>query len=345
MAKPVEEHRFFDSSTVRLPMNSKMKSQRDQPDRNTAHGRRDFLKLAAVPLAAWRAMPQLQARPSGRWPNPVGYATISWPRDEFEHALHVISSLGFRGTQMLGWVAEAYAGSKEDGLLRLVHGLKLQPVALSASSVRLDPANLGDPSRELVRYATFQKKMGGKYLQVTDGGKPDGNYSKAQIEALGAQMNALGKIAEDHSLSLGYHPHFGTFGETRKGLGRVLAATDPARVKLIADVAHLTLGGSDPAEVIRTYQERLLFLHFKDVPGNIERLARKDRNLVRHEKYHFCEVGRGAVNFQAILRALRDIAFTGWIIVELDGYQPPPGGPDASARINRDAMRKLGFDV
>ncbi len=98
-------------------------------------------------------------------------------------------------------------------------------------------------------------------------------------------------------------------------MGRILEASDPRYVKLIADVAHLALGGSDPAEVIRTYGDRLLFAHFKDVRKDVAALARKDRSLVRQQKYWFCTIGTGVVNFPAILAAFRDVNFTGWVVV------------------------------
>jgi inosose dehydratase len=189
------------------------------------------------------------------------------------------------------------------------------------------------------------KLLGGRNLQITDGGHPGVNYSAGEIKALGTRMNGLGKIAADSGLVLGYHPHFGTLGETRKGLGRVLDATNPKYVRLIADVGHLTLGGSDPAEVIRTYHDRLIFLHFKDVRKDVLAQARKSRNLVRKTRYLFCEIDQGGVNFPAILQALRDIKFDGWVIIELDAYHVRPGGPAASARMNRDAMRQMGFKV
>ena len=115
---------------------------------------------------------------------------------------------------------------------------------------------------------------------MTDGGDPTKEYSAEDIRALGARMNAVGKMAQDFGLTLGYHPHFGTIGETRQGLGRVLDATDPRYVKLIADVAHMALGGSDPAEVIRTYGQRLCFLHLKDTRKEVAAVARQDRNRV-----------------------------------------------------------------
>jgi sugar phosphate isomerase/epimerase len=312
--------------------------------------RREFLKHAGAAAAAWCLGPELARgmNPPAMRP-PVGYATISWPREQFADALETISSLGFAGVQMLGWVREAYAGDKGEKtdrtgeLKQRLQTLKLFPAALSCSKLKLDPARLKDATASLRDYAAFLQRLGGSYLQITDGGRPDANYSSAEIKALGEQMNVLGEVAQSHGLTLGYHPHFGTLGETREGLGRVLAATDPSYVKLIADLAHLTLGGADPAEVLETYRARVVLLHFKDVRQDAAEAARKDRNLARPMKYHFCEIGRGAVDFPRALQALRALTSPYWIIVELDGSQPPPGGPAESARVNKEALQKLGL--
>lgn len=113
------------------------------------------------------------------------------------------------------------------------------------------------------------KLLGGKNFQITDGGQPDVHYTHEQVRALGSRMNHLGGLARDSGLILGYRPLFGTLGETRQDLHKILAATNSKYVKLIADVAHLTLAGCDPAAVIRTYHDRLLFLHFKDVRKDV----------------------------------------------------------------------------
>ena len=307
--------------------------------------RRKFLMLAggipfvrgAVALAGAGAVETL--------PNPVGYATISWRRSQFTHALDTISRLGFKGVQLLGWVCDDYAGARFGELKARLQELKLLPVALSCWGVELDPARVTDQSAKLHEYAEFQSRLGGLYLQVTDAGRPNGQYSPSQIKALGEQMNVLGKVATDSGVTLGYHPHFRSLGETRGGMARVLDATDPRYVKLIADVGHLLLGGSDPAEVIRTYHERLILAHFKDVRKDIAAFALKDRTLVRQGNYCFCEIGQGAVDFPAILRAFRDVQFTGWVILELDDFEPPPGGPDEGARRNKAGAEKLGLGV
>ena len=308
--------------------------------------RRDFLKQAGTLALTWWAGTRLaQGRSTAAWPPPIGYATISWPESQFADALQTISSLGFAGVQMLGWVRHAYSGDKAAELAGRLKTLKLFPAALSCSGMKLAPSRLVDPTTEFRPYAAFLKSLGGLTLQVTDGGHPNVKYSDEEVAALGTRMNTLGKTAREFGLTLGYHPHFGTLGETREGLGRVLEATDPGDVKLIADVAHLTLGGSDPVEVIQTYHERLVLLHFKDLRKDVAKLARQNRDLAPHSRYQFCEIGRGVVDFPRIVSALRELTSPYWIIVELDAYEPPPGGPAECARINKEALEKLGLPI
>jgi inosose dehydratase len=307
--------------------------------------RRSFLQQVGSLGAAWCSSVLLARGAEAPLPNPVGYAAISWPENQFEEALTTIAGLGFKGVQMLGWVREAYAGTKTQALADRLAELRLQPVTLSCSELELTPGEPGDEVAQLRAYAAFFQRLKGLYLQITDGGRPNRKYSAEEIQSLGRRMNILGGLAREFGLTLGYHPHFGTIGETRQGLGRVLDATDPRYVKLIADVGHLALGGADPAEVIRTYHERLIFLHFKDVRNDVFELARKNRDLVRKKEYHFCEIGTGAVDFPAIIQAFRDTRFKGWVIVELDGYEPRPGGPAESARINKQGAQRLGFQI
>lgn len=302
--------------------------------------RREFLKLGTYAGVWALANP---GRPVGCAPafiNPVGYAAISWPQEQFDHALETMSALGFTGVQCLGWVRDEYETRVEILRDRLA-SLRLKPVALSCGRVELDPEGPRSYADLIRGYASFFSRLGGQYLQVTDGGRPDVQYPPETIRRLGASMNELGRIVADHGLTMGYHPHVDQIGETREGMARILDATDERYVKLIADVGHMTLGGSDPAEIVRTYGSRLIFLHFKDVRKDAFEQARQSSEPVRARQYVFCEIGEGVVDFAAVLGAMRSVQFAGWIIVELDGNEPVPGGPDASARSNWEALGKL----
>ena len=56
----------------------------------------------------------------------------------------------------------------------------------------------------------------------------------------------------------------------------------------------------------------------------------------------FSELGQGSVDFQAVLSALHDIGYNGWITVEQD-ILPGMGTPRKSAKKNRDYLRSIGL--
>ncbi|MGA2984101.1 MAG: sugar phosphate isomerase/epimerase [Terriglobia bacterium] len=312
---------------------------------NSGMTRRGLLRQTAAAALSWAAFARLSSAMPAALPNPVGYSNISWPQEQLGQALQTVSTLGYQGVQVLGWVQETYAGEKTAELKNRLQKLKLSAAALSCSKVKLLPDNPETFTSQFREYADFLHSLGGNVLQLIDGGKPRGNYRTGEIKSLGAKMNELGKMAKDSGMTVGYHPHFGTLGETREGLESVLDATDPRYVGLIADVAHLKLGGSDPAEVIRTYHQRLVLLHLKDVRQDAYELARQNRDAAEKLKFRFCEIGHGVVDFPAVTASLRESQFQGWVIVELDRFEPSAGGPAESARINKDALRSLGFQI
>ena len=56
----------------------------------------------------------------------------------------------------------------------------------------------------------------------------------------------------------------------------------------------------------------------------------------------FCELGKGEVNFPALLKQLQELDFDGWGVVEQD-VLPGMGSPKESARRNREYISTLGF--
>jgi inosose dehydratase len=85
-------------------------------------------------------------------------------------------------------------------------------------------------------------------------------------------------------------------------------------------------------------------VHFKDCEPRIAEQSRIEgwdyHTSVRHGI--FCELGRGAVRFEAVRDVLRQRGYDGWIVVEQD-VLPGLGTPAASARRNREYLRSLGF--
>ncbi len=140
-----------------------------------------------------------------------------------------------------------------------------------------------------------------------------------------------------------FHPHGAGFVETPWEVDELMRRTNPALVGLCLDTGHLMLGGGDPVEIYRRHAARVWHVHFKDFdPRVFERVRGGSWDYFAAMRHGiFCELGRGAVDFNAMLRALREHGYDDWIVVEQD-VVPGLGTPADSARRNRDFLRGVG---
>ena len=161
--------------------------------------------------------------------------------------------------------------------------------------------------------------------------------------ARGVELVA-GAVADETGLRTVFHPHCAGYVEAPWEVDRLLDATDPARVGLCYDTGHLVFGGADPLAVLARHGDRVWHVHFKDCHPQVAAQSRGDAwdyfAAVRHGV--FCELGRGAVDFAAVVAALECSGYEGWIVVEQD-VLPGLGTPAQSASRNRDFLRSLGL--
>ena len=260
----------------------------------------------------------------------LGYASITWNGDD-RQAIEDIAALGFPGIQLRSNVLKEFASAAELRALLEKHQLKM--VALSSGGVRIDPAV---ESEEIARHtanAKFVHDVGGLYLQVTDERPKDRAVSSADYTRLGKLIAEIGKRTADLGISLGYHNHMGTLGQSPEEVEQILQAADPRYAKLELDVAHYFQGGGDPAKAIEKYADRLLFLHIKDVES-LPSASNPKRS------YRFVELGRGRVDLPAVFEALHKINFRGWAIVELDAVPDKNRTPKESGEISKKYLEE-----
>lgn len=284
--------------------------------------RRAFLASslsAAAWAAGWRPSPRFSAADIR-----FGYAAITWGGND-RQAIDDIAALGFRGVQ-LRQSAVATWGDRPAELKDLLAERKLTLVALSSGVVPLDPAAEEESLAQHVRHARFVREVGGRYLQVLDE-RPSGRGPVPDdYRRVGRLLSELGRRTADLGIPLGYHNHMGNLGQAPDEVARVLDAADPRFVQLELDTAHYQQAGGDPAEAVRRYAGRVLFLHLKDLDAS----------------YRFVELGRGKVDFKAVFAALDGIGFDGWAVVELDRVPDPARTPKDSGAISRRYLEALG---
>ena len=85
---------------------------------------------------------------------------------------------------------------------------------------------------------------------------------------------------------------------------------DP-RMGLCLDIGHSMRAGAEPSKAIREYKSRLFDLHIKDVDSTA-----KDAKAI--------EIGRGMIDFPAVVKALRDINFQGVCSIEFEKDMTDP---------------------
>ena len=265
-----------------------------------------------------------------------GYASITWNGND-RQAVEDISSLGFHGIQLRANALKEFASPAE--LRELLEKHQLKMAALSSGGVRIDPAVESEEIAKHTAHAKFVQDVGGLYLQVTDERPKDRAVTPADYKRLGKLITEIGKRTADLGVSLGYHNHMGTLGQSPEEVDRIMEAADPRYAKLELDVAHYFQGGGDPAKAIEKYHDRLLFLHIKDVES-LPNAENPKRN------YRFVELGRGRVDLPAVFDALHKVSFRGWTIVELDAVPEKGRTPKESAEISKKYLEeKLGVTV
>jgi inosose dehydratase len=262
-----------------------------------------------------------------------GCAAITWGGNDLQ-AIDDIAELGFGGIQLRDSAVRRWS-EKPDELKALLAERKLTLVALSSGSVTLDPAKLDANLALHVSNARFLRQVGGLYLQVTDE-RPGGREpSREDYRRMGWALTELGRRTADIGVTLALHPHMGALSQSPGDIRRVMDASDSRLVRMELDVAHYAQGGGDPAEAVRTYAGRLLFLHIKDVESPVPGRA--------PDSYRFVELGRGRVNLPAVFQALKAVGFDGWAVVELDEVPDSARSPKESAQISKQYLRGLGL--
>jgi inosose dehydratase len=259
-----------------------------------------------------------------------GYASITWNGND-RQAIEDIASLGFPGIQLRSNVLKEFASATE--LRDLLEKHRLKMVALSSGGVRIDPAVEADEIARHTANAKFVHDVGGLYLQVTDERPKDRAVTSADYAQLGKLITEIGKRTADLGISLGYHNHMGTLGQSPEEVEQILQAADPRYAKLELDVAHYFQGGGDPAKAIEKYADRLLFLHIKDV----ESLPVGEKS---QHPFRFVELGRGRVDLPAVFAALQKVNFRGWAIVELDAVPDKSRTPKECGEISKKYLEE-----
>lgn len=157
----------------------------------------------------------------------------------------------------------------------------------------------------------------------------------------GERLNTVARFINDRGLRFAYHHHLGTIVETADELERFFDATDD-HVGLVLDTGHALCGGIEPVDIVRGRPERVTHVHCKDVrtPLFAEYRANGTSFLNGVVGGMFTTPGDGDYNYASFMRALADIGYSGWIVIEAE-QDPAVANPREYSQLGLDTLKRL----
>ncbi len=295
-------------------------------------------------------------------PLSIGNAPCSWgvefaddPRNPgWQEVLDEAAAAGYGGLELgpIGYMPEdpAVLGkSLAERRLSLIGGVIFRPFH--------DPQKWNEVQGASRRTCEALKAHGAKHLVLIDSiaasraptaGRPDEaeRMSDAEWRGFIERIHSVARMgAEDYGLTVALHAHAAGFMEFEDELERALAEIDAALLSVCLDTGHCLYAGFDPVAFYRRHAARVSYIHFKDVDPRVKAQVVEERIGFYDAcaRGLFCNLGQGAVDFEAMRDALTENGFDGWATVEQDCDPAGNTKPLEDARANLDYLRSIGL--
>ncbi len=226
---------------------------------------------------------------------------------DMERAIRDIGAAGYAGIELFDGNLLDYETKRED-LSRALADAGLQLVAVYSGANFVFNDILEEELLRIERAADAAASFGALHLVVGGGAKRAGGQQPDDIARLGAALEKVVRIGQDHDLRTHYHPHLSTIVEGPESVRRIFAET---AIDFCPDTAHLAAAGGDVAAMIREHRERISYVHLKGWQAS---------------PFAFTPLDEGTLDIAAVVTALKEIGYGGWITTELDAWPDPADG-------------------
>jgi len=265
----------------------------------------------------------------------VGCQTFTWEMlgnawtGTADDLLSAISAGGYSGIEITDTMIGRYAADPHAFANALRDcGLTLVSFAFGSKSGFTGADAMKDDLVTAKRWIDYAAHFPGALVSigsatvVSDGPRDD------KFAIAGEFYNRAGELGKAAGVEVAVHPssHHNTLLFDRADYDRIFALLDPNLVGWVPDTGHILRGHADMLDTMRTYQDRIRYLHLKDVDA----------------QGRWAMLGKGVLDTPAVIDLVSAAPhFNGWLVLEEES-ETAGADPAAAVKANRQTMRGYG---
>lgn len=216
-----------------------------------------------------------------------------------EATLDIIQKMGF--TELEG----GPAGMEPEKFRRLCEdrGISIPSTGTGYGQLVENPAAVAETA----------KALGARYVMTAwiphDGDSFTIEHARKAVD----DFNKAGKVLKENGITFAYHVHGYEFRPNPRGEGTlmdyIIRNTDPDYVAFELDILWAHFGGADPVQLLKTYPDRFVLLHVKDLRKGTE----KD-NTGLTDPDNDVALGTGEIDVEGVIRQANKIGIKHFFI-------------------------------
>jgi sugar phosphate isomerase/epimerase len=266
----------------------------------------------------------------------LAFSTNAYLRFSFAEAVRRLAAIGYQGVEIMADVPHAWPACLLDEQKQAIRRA-LADQRLGISNINAFMMNaISDPRQRYwhpswiepdrhyrqiridhtVRSLTLARELGGRCITTEPGGPVAAGESwSAALQLFVEGLKPVLQHAEKEGVLLLIEPEPGLLIETADQFEELMQHLDSPAVGLNFDIGHFYCVGDEPAPTVRRLARHIRHFHLEDIAAT--------------RVHHHLIPGEGAIDFAATFQAIREIAYDGWVTVELYPYVD---NPDEAAR-------------
>ena len=268
----------------------------------------------------------------------IGCQTYPWKMagtyaGEIPHILETASASGFSGLEAeIGMLGTYY--DRPEKLKKLLDERQMSLAALVLHQDWEGTCQSNEEQERSSRAVAFLKHFPFAKLMMShhagDQPRGEGEALARRRRNLVACMQEVAVRAAEEGIVSCFHPNSASNslfvnGEDYDVLFELLPST---AIGWAPDVGHLVKGGIDALGMMKNHRDLIRHVHFKD----------------HGPRGEWTLMGKGTVNYPAIMRFLKETGYSGWIMVE-DESETAAADPDEIVRLDGRYMRSLADSI